>query len=278
MLLQHLQQLGLHGGIHGVDLVQKQRSAVSQFKQTFFGLCTRKAAPLRAEKHTLQQINRDSGTVLGDKGLVLPGTEQVQRLGKEFLSRTGFAIDQGGGIIFCHLFHHALELLHGGILGHNIVQRRLAIMDRPADSPLGNIQKLGNINGPLNRPILSHNGIGGGGHSNFKISGGQHLLLSHGDGPGAQGADHSACLLTELGVNIQQISSPHLPAKIIRQLFQGTAGLIIFDDPVPVDHHHTFHGITVDFQQPGNLTQIFIHARFLLNFHAGKIYSGNSLQ
>ena len=136
LFFQYLQQLGLHGGIHGVDLIQKQRSSIGQLKQSFFGFRTGEAAPFRAEKHTLQQIDRDCRAVLGNKRFVFPGAEKVQSLGKQFLSRSGLPIDQGSRIVLCHLFYHALELLHGRILSHNIIQRRLAILHRAAGSPL----------------------------------------------------------------------------------------------------------------------------------------------
>ncbi len=122
-LLEHAQDLGLHGQRHVADLVQEERALLRELEAA--GPRPHRAGegpPLVAEQLGLEQALRDGGAVDRHERPVLPGAEAVDSPRQDFLAGAALAPDQhrqiGGGGAMGHL-HHALE--------------RLALPDQPLD-------------------------------------------------------------------------------------------------------------------------------------------------
>lgn len=113
-LLQNPEELGLEVDVHGVDLVQQQRPAVSLFKQSGPLFRPGVGPPLRAEQQTLQEIFRNGGAVDGQEGPVRAAAGVVDALGEHLLACAGLSVDHDGGVVFRHLLALLDHVPHGG--------------------------------------------------------------------------------------------------------------------------------------------------------------------
>ena len=139
LFLYGLQKLGLHGNIHGIDLIEKQSSAVCQFKQPFSVFRSCEAAFFHAEEDTFQKRFRDRRAVLGDKRLFGPVGAGVQRLGEQLLSRSRLPVEKHGRIIVGDQGAPLLQGDHNGVLGNNVVQSiqlSLTPLGKPLPGPV----------------------------------------------------------------------------------------------------------------------------------------------
>ena len=100
LAFKHAQQALLGVRVELGNLVQKQGTAVSQFKDPFFafGACPGKGTFFIAEQLRFQKRLRQSPAVDGHKRAAAAGAGIVDGLGKQILPRTGFAVDQNGMI------------------------------------------------------------------------------------------------------------------------------------------------------------------------------------
>ena len=127
--LQRPQQLGLKGGGHVADLVEKQRAAMGQFELALARLAigSGECPGRHAEELGFQQglgnsrhIDRHEWT-LGPVGLLMHGMRQ------QFLAGTCFPFDQHGTIAQRKAAHHRLELAHRAAITDKTRQRVLGL-------------------------------------------------------------------------------------------------------------------------------------------------------
>src|SRR5262249_16943222 len=112
-LLQHAQQLGLHGQRHVADLVQKQRALVGLFKLAEVprgSSCKR--ALFMAEQLRFDQLRRDRRAVQRYVGTVATAAFFVNRAGDQLFARAGFTQDADTGFAGGHAFHLGQQLAH----------------------------------------------------------------------------------------------------------------------------------------------------------------------
>ena len=103
-LLQHTEELDLHGGGEFADLVEKERSVGRQFKAPgLLTVRTGEGAPLVAKELRLQEGVGQCRAVDRDEGPVGPGTGVVNRTGDQFLPRPALSSEQHGRFRARHL-------------------------------------------------------------------------------------------------------------------------------------------------------------------------------
>ena len=88
-LLQYAQQFRLHGNLHGVQFIQKQRSVLRQLKQAFRVHRAGIGSPDRTEQDAFQEILRYCRAVYRYKRFLSSLTEIMDALGKNFFSGSG---------------------------------------------------------------------------------------------------------------------------------------------------------------------------------------------
>src|SRR5205814_8736828 len=94
-LLEHPQQLRLHGGRHLADLVEQDRATRGRFEQP--ALVMRRpgeGAATMAEELALEERLRQRRTVDGDEGLAGPRARRVDAARHQLLAGAGLALDQ----------------------------------------------------------------------------------------------------------------------------------------------------------------------------------------
>ena len=123
-LLEHAQELDLRRRRNLADLVEKERSRISELEPPEPALGgAGKCALLVAEQLTLEQRLRERADVLGDERLGAPVGEHVDRAGDELLPRSALALDEHGA-------RHRRHLLH---LHHHLAHP-VALADEPSDA------------------------------------------------------------------------------------------------------------------------------------------------
>src|SRR4029077_2626407 len=96
-LLDHAQQTHLSFRWDVPDFIKKDRTTVSNFKQSFLGGNRAGEGAARVtKKFRLEQFRRDVGTVHGNKGAPGPKAGLMDGLGNQFLTGATFACDQNG--------------------------------------------------------------------------------------------------------------------------------------------------------------------------------------
>jgi hypothetical protein len=112
-LLQHAQQLHLHGGRDLADLVEEEGAAVGLLEATLASAVgAGEGALLVAEQLALQQGLGERGAVEGDEGLGRPRSERVDGAGQLALAGAALAGEQDGGPRSGDLLGEAIDLLH----------------------------------------------------------------------------------------------------------------------------------------------------------------------
>ncbi|KAF5032439.1 hypothetical protein DSECCO2_617260 [anaerobic digester metagenome] len=98
-VLQHTQQIDLHGQRHLADLVQKQGARVGQFELAGTALAVRagEGAAGVAEEFALDQFRGDGSAVHGHEGAAGAAAFRVDAAGEQLLARAGLARQQHGG-------------------------------------------------------------------------------------------------------------------------------------------------------------------------------------
>ena len=111
-LLQHAQQLDLHGQRHVADFIQEQRAAVGQFKTPgAAGDGAGECALLMAEQFAFEQLGGNRPAVNGHKGRVTAFGVVMQVARDHFLAGPRLAQDQHTGVGVGHLLHHLAHVL-----------------------------------------------------------------------------------------------------------------------------------------------------------------------
>ena len=111
--LHKAQQLGLQGQRHLADLVQKQRASVGRLDASDAPLHrTGKCAAGMAEEFRFQQRLGNRRAVDGHKGLAASRRQPVQRLGHQFLARSGGPFNQYRRRARSHQADAAADLNH----------------------------------------------------------------------------------------------------------------------------------------------------------------------
>ena len=120
-VLEHPQQLHLHGERHVRDFVEEQGAAVGLLEDASSGSHrTGEGASLVAEELGFKQGLRDRTTVDGDEGPFLPGKGQrVQPLGDFLLAHAGLAGDDRMRRIGGDLVERRLHVAHGAGYAEN---------------------------------------------------------------------------------------------------------------------------------------------------------------
>ena len=126
LLLDGLQNLGLEGEIHGVDLVQKEGATIGLLEQALPVFRAGIAPPGGAEQRALQQGGGNGRAVLGDEGALGSGAVAVEGLGKELLARAGLPPDQHRRGVGGHPLHGVLQGQHLRIPGDDVLQAEQA--------------------------------------------------------------------------------------------------------------------------------------------------------
>ncbi len=125
-LLQHPQHLHLEIRAHVPDLVQEDGAAVGHFE---FPLLVRKRTgkgpAAVAEKFALQQALRRRAAVDLDERLAAAGRALVNGPGNHALAGPGLAVQHDRRVADRHFFHDAEDLLHGGALADDLLERDL---------------------------------------------------------------------------------------------------------------------------------------------------------
>ena len=94
-ILKHLQELGLERRRHFANLVQKNGSAVADFKLARLGLYgTCKCALLIAEELAFQQVKRHCGAVDLEEAALAAGRHFMDEHGRDFLAGAALPQDQ----------------------------------------------------------------------------------------------------------------------------------------------------------------------------------------
>ena len=121
--LQHPQQLHLHGHGEIADLIQKQGSAVSQFKPPGFAeLGTGERALLVAEKLAGDDTFGKRAAVSTDEGLPIPFALCLDGPGNHLFPDAGFALDHHNGVLAGNPADLAVYLLHGRCLANEVFE------------------------------------------------------------------------------------------------------------------------------------------------------------
>ncbi len=99
-LLQHTQQLHLHGGAHVADLIEKQRTAFSDLEPA---LARRdgagEGAPLVSEQLGFEQIGGDRTAVDGHERPAATRAQVVNGASADFLAGAGFPEHEHGRVV-----------------------------------------------------------------------------------------------------------------------------------------------------------------------------------
>ena len=123
MFLENTQQLDLGFRRKFPNFIQEKRAAVGQFEASVDIVeSTREGSFYMTEKLALYQSRRNCSTVYGDHGAGLPGAARVNRPSYHLFSRTGFPMEENGGVGGgCHF--HLLQNLHQGwAITYNLVE------------------------------------------------------------------------------------------------------------------------------------------------------------
>src|ERR1017187_2378380 len=122
-VLQHAQDLRLHVVAHGADLVQEQRAAVGDLKQSFLRRDGRGERALHVpEQRRFQQVRRHRASVHRNKRLVPPRRVGVQRLGDQLLARSTLPLNENRRPAGRHLRHQVEQPQHRLALAHNVFE------------------------------------------------------------------------------------------------------------------------------------------------------------
>ena len=114
VLLEHAQQLGLHGRRGLADLVEEQGAAVGLDEAALAAAVgAGEGAPLVAEQLGFEQGFGERGTVHLDKRPAAPQTLVVQGRGHQFLAGAGLAVDEHGRLGGGHVDDQVPEGHHG---------------------------------------------------------------------------------------------------------------------------------------------------------------------
>ncbi|MNP38851.1 hypothetical protein D3C76_1323960 [compost metagenome] len=132
-IFQHAQQTGLQGQGHVADFIEEQRPAVGLLQLAAHALlaCAGEAAAAVTEQLALDQAFGDGRTVEGDEGFFRALAGLVHGLGKGFLARTGFAVDQQWHVPFVHTQGLAEIRLQDRITQADARQLRALFSHRP---------------------------------------------------------------------------------------------------------------------------------------------------
>ena len=103
-VFQHPQQTGLQRQRHVTDFIEKQRAAIGLLQLAAHAVLARtgETAAAITEQFALDQAFGDRRAVEGDEGFVGALAGVMHSLGKGFLARAGFAIDQQRHVAFEH--------------------------------------------------------------------------------------------------------------------------------------------------------------------------------
>ena len=256
-LLQGLEQLGLEGDVHGVDLVQKEGAAVGLLKEALVGHRAGIAALLRAEEHALQQVGGYGRAVLGHEGLAAPPPLGVEGLGHQLLAGARLPVNQHRGVQLGSGADAALELLHPGRLGYNPIQGGQAAPAAAADDALAHHIEAGAVHRPHHLSV--HRDGDGGSIQHHPLPPAVHNLLPLVvDGPaGTQGAEDGAALLVQLRIELPDVAAHRLLRLPI--VVHGNA--VIPDDPVPI-HNQDPVGVLTHLNDRPDLIHIRVSVRF----------------
>ena len=113
-LLNHAQQLGLHGKRQVANFVQKQRAARCALEQAFaVGYRPGISAFAGTEKFGFEQRFGNGAAIDGHKRPIGTVAALVQGARHQLLARARFPPDQHGGHAGCHFTQGGFELLHG---------------------------------------------------------------------------------------------------------------------------------------------------------------------
>ena len=114
VLLQDPQQLDLELGGGGIDLVEEDGAGVGRLEAAGAVVDGPGERPANmAEKLAFQQVLRQRPAIDADERAAPAGTELMDRLGDQFLPRTGLAQQQDRGVGLGHLAGQAVDLFHG---------------------------------------------------------------------------------------------------------------------------------------------------------------------
>ena len=113
-LLQHAQQLDLHGQRHVADFIEEQGAALGQLEAAdAAGDRTSEGALLVAEQFAFQQLGRNRPAVDRHEGRATTLGVIVQIARHDFLAGAGLTEDQHAGLGVRHLLHHLPHILDG---------------------------------------------------------------------------------------------------------------------------------------------------------------------
>src|SRR5262249_42892152 len=91
--LNHAQQFDLNAGRHFADLIEKERTSMSQLKAAFLSRnCAGKGASFITKKFSFQERLRDRGTTHLDKGFLNSMALFVNRPGHHLFPRSAFPL------------------------------------------------------------------------------------------------------------------------------------------------------------------------------------------
>ena len=114
----------MDAGGHAVDFIKENRSLVGHFKEAglafFAGAC--EGAADVAEEFAFEEVCRQGGAVDGYEGAVAVVAGVVDALGEELFPRAAFALNQDGGIVFCHGGGSLNDFFHVAVDGLDVVE------------------------------------------------------------------------------------------------------------------------------------------------------------
>ena len=95
LVFKYLEQLWLNLKVDVTNLIEKDRTAMSNFEESLFRGCgAGERAFLMTEELSFEKLTREPGSIQIDKGLLRPRTILVQPSGQNSFTGPGFAKNQ----------------------------------------------------------------------------------------------------------------------------------------------------------------------------------------